>query len=90
MILYKNVHGNSGVKSYYLGDDYILIEFNDAYYLYSFDSAGYEAVVEMKRKAKKGKGLSGFISKHIRERYEKMYKDLKEMESYLKRRLVKS
>ena len=90
MILYKNKHGKSGVKSYSLGDDYILVEFNGAYYLYSFESAGYEAIAEMKRKAKNGQGLSGFISKYVRERYEKMYKDLKEMENYLERRLVKS
>lgn len=65
MISYGNRHGNSGVKSYSFGADYILVEFNGAFYLYSYETPGYKEVLEMKGRAKKGAGLSGYISKHI-------------------------
>ena len=67
---YSNVNGNSGVKSYETGVDFIIVEFsNQATYLYNYESAGKESIEKMKTFAASGKGLSTFISKHVKNKY---------------------
>ena len=39
-------------------------------YTYSHASAGKQHVEKMKRLASEGQGLSGYISKHVKDRYE--------------------
>lgn len=90
MKTYKNKHGNSGVRAYCFEDDYILIEFKGAYYLYSYEDTEYEEVNVMREKAEKGEGLSEHISKYIRGQYEHKFTSLEEMELYLKQRSVKN
>ena len=68
---YKNLHGDSGVMAYELGDDYILVEFrNGMVYKYSHSRAGKYHVDVMKAMATAGEGLSGYISQHVWELYD--------------------
>lgn len=69
---YKNLSGSSGVRSYEIGDDYIVVRFvnADAYH-YSYKRPGKLFVERMKKLAAAGKGLSTYISQRVRERYEK-------------------
>lgn len=70
MALYKNLSGNSGVKEYKVGSDWISVVFQDgAAYLYNYRKPGLFAVETMKKLAAQGKGLSTFISTKIRENY---------------------
>jgi len=72
---YRNLTGNSGVKSYEIGADYITIEFNDgAIYRYTHASAGKENVERMKGLARAGQGLSTFVSTTVSKLYERKEK----------------
>jgi hypothetical protein len=67
---YKNIHGDSGVLAYESGPDYIKVRFrNGDVYLYTYASAGKENIENMKTLAETGKGLSGYISVHVRDRF---------------------
>lgn len=69
---YKNKQGNSGVLAYELGPDFIRLRFRDRddVYTYSYRSAGKRKIESMKKLAKTGKGLSTFVSRHVRDQYE--------------------
>jgi len=72
MIPYKNITGNSGVVGYDPGKDFIVIQFvNNVIYRYSYASAGMDNVEKMKLLARSGKGLSTFISRNVKDKYEK-------------------
>jgi hypothetical protein len=72
---YKNVAENSGVIAYEIGDDFILIEFQDeSVYLYDYKSTGKANIEQMKILALTGEGLTTFINQHIREHYTKKLK----------------
>jgi hypothetical protein len=59
---YANTGGNSGVDSYDLGDDWILVKFTTgSRYLYTIKSTTREQLDEMKRYANDGKGLNSYI-----------------------------
>lgn len=67
---YQNRNGDSGILSYEIKNDSILIKFTDAtLYLYTYQSTGRKKVEVMKRLAKKGKGLCTFINKYVRNSY---------------------
>ncbi len=67
---YKNLHGNSGIDSYELGDDSITIKFiNGGTYLYTNQSTGTTHIEEMKRLAQSGEGLNCYISKVIKKQF---------------------
>ena len=67
---YKNLSGNSGVVAYELGPDFIQVQFSDgAVYLYTISSAGFRYVTQMKDLARRGRGLSSFISTTVRDAY---------------------
>ena len=67
---YRNLSGNSGVVAYATGDDYIDIRFReDGTYRYTYEIPGREDVEEMKRLAQAGRGLSTYISTHVKGRY---------------------
>lgn len=71
MIPYKNLEGHSGVTGYENGPDSITVEFkHDALYKYTYKSAGEKAVTKMKEIAEAGRGLSTYISRHVRNNYE--------------------
>ena len=67
---YRRLSGESGVLEYEPGPASIRVRFADGtVYTYSHASAGRHHVQEMKRLAREGKGLSGYISKHVRDQY---------------------
>lgn len=69
---YANRGGNSGVRSYSTGEDYIDVMFSTgAVYRYSYRSAGVAKVVEMKRLAAVGQGLNSYIMRHARFNFER-------------------
>lgn len=71
MTPYKNLSTDSGVTAFEIGDDNIIVEFKSGdKYLYSYAVPGKDAVEAMKVLATKGIGLSTYISKAIRGRYE--------------------
>jgi len=71
MAEYGNLHGNSGVTSYEIGDSWICVTFRGgASYLYTYDSAGEENIEEMKGLAENGRGLATFISRNVRDDWE--------------------
>jgi len=67
---YKNLNGNSGVVAFEIGVQDIKIKFHDgSIYLYDYSIPGSDAVEKLKELARKGYGLSGYISTFVRERY---------------------
>ncbi|MGH8213266.1 MAG: hypothetical protein ACREPP_08590 [Rhodanobacteraceae bacterium] len=67
---YGNLSGDSGVRAYELRRGGIVVEFvNGSAYLYTGASAGKEQIVEMKRRACAGRGLSTYISQTVRDGY---------------------
>lgn len=72
MQLYKNLGGNSNVRAFDIGGDYIDVQFNGgAVYRYSYRSAGKEKIEEMKKLAVQGCGLNSYIMRNARKDYEK-------------------
>lgn len=70
MSYYKNLNGNSGVRAYEAGGDYIKVQFADgAVYLYNYGATGASNVEQMKRLAATGSGLNSFINTHVRKAY---------------------
>lgn len=60
---YANNSGKSNVLAYFIGDDFIVVQFpHNAYYKYTYSSAGQAAIETMKRYAQNGSGLGTFIS----------------------------
>ena len=69
---YKDKSGNSGVRYYDIGEDWIRVWFlNGDDYKYSERSAGKEHIDQMKILAEQGKGLAGYISKYVHDLFEK-------------------
>ena len=69
---YANRGGNSGVRGYNIGEDYIDVMFSTgAVYKYSYRSAGVAKVEEMKHLAVAGQGLNSYIMRHARFNYER-------------------
>lgn len=67
---YGNKSGNSGVKAYSNGRTSITVQFIDgATYLYNYISAGKAHIEQMKKAAAAGKGLSTYISQHVKDKY---------------------
>lgn len=69
---YGNRGGNSGVRGYSIGEDYIDVMFSSGVlYRYSYRSAGVAKVEEMKRLAVAGQGFNSYIMHHARFNYER-------------------
>ncbi len=72
---YRDIAGNSGVRGYEIGPDYITIEFSDgAVYRYTYASVGQENVERMKGFATAGQGLNTFLSTTVGKLYERKEK----------------
>jgi len=72
---YVNRSGNSGVVAYQVESDSITVEFEDGWrYSYTYESAGADNVEHMKLLAARGQGLSGFISRTVRNGYATKYR----------------
>lgn len=69
---YGNLTGDSGVLAWEAGKDYIIIKFRGGdRYLYTNAATGERHVKQMKQLAAEGRGLSTYISQHVRDRYAK-------------------
>ncbi len=67
---YKNAAENSGVSAYEIGDDYIIVEFQDgSTYLYDYKNTGKANIEQMKILALTSEGLTTYINQHVREHY---------------------
>lgn len=67
---YRNKSGESGVVAYELDKDSITLQFTGGdRYLYTERSTGAENIAKMQELAREGRGLSTFVSQHIRSRY---------------------
>lgn len=75
-LIYKNISGKSGIHSYEIGLDYIIITFKSGIhrtYIYTYESAGPKSVEAMKSMAEKGIGLNSFITKCVSKKYAHKY-----------------
>ena len=69
---YLNRNGHSGVLHYEIGPGSITLTFvNGDRYLYSGLRPGHTLVARMKMLARRGEGLSTFVSQHVRDNYER-------------------
>lgn len=72
MQIYKNAGGNSGIRAYDIGGDYIDVKFSTGrVYRYSYGRAGKENVEEMKRLAMQGYGLNSYIMRNVKNDYDR-------------------
>ena len=71
MKFYRHVGDDEpGVTGYEIGPDFIVVRFRRGdRYLYNYKIPGRDDVERMKKLAVAGRGLSTFISRHIRTRY---------------------
>lgn len=67
---YANKSGHSGVVAYAIGDEAITVKFSGGErYEYTSGSAGATHLARMQALAREGRGLSTYISQHVRERF---------------------
>jgi hypothetical protein len=67
---YKNLTHQSGVKSYQIEKDAIIIEFTDGTtYLYNDKATGHRHIQQMKKLALDGHGLCTYINQNVRKNY---------------------
>lgn len=68
---YSNLRSNSPVVGYEIDPERVIVWFKDGKrYSYSYKSAGVDNVETMKKLARKGTGLSAFITRNVRYKYE--------------------
>lgn len=69
---YRNSGGDSGVSSFEIGADYILVRFsgNIRTYRYSYQKAGQQHVEAMNRLARTGNGLNSYINRYVKNLYD--------------------
>lgn len=66
----KYENSSSGVTAYEIEKEAINVAFNDTVYRYSYKKPGKSHVEQMKKLARRGRGLSTYISRNIKENYE--------------------
>jgi len=60
---YRNWSGTSGIRSFEIGPDFIVLQYASGKpYTYTYESVGKENVEEMKRLALKGSHLNAFVN----------------------------
>lgn len=69
---YRNSGGDSGVSSFEIGADYIIVKFSSSFraYRYSYRKAGQHHVETMKSLARSGSGLNSYINRYIKNLYD--------------------
>jgi len=72
METYRNLSGNLGVQTYEIGPAYITVKFSGTArtYTYSYRKAGSGHVEQMKVLARQGRGLGGYINRHVKYLYD--------------------
>lgn len=70
---YRNSGGGSGVSTFEIGSDYIIVKFSGTVrtYRYSYRKAGQNHVENMKRLARSGSGLNAYINQNVKDLYDK-------------------
>jgi hypothetical protein len=69
---YKNLQGNSGVRAFGIGPDYIDVAFvTGEKYRYDSDRPGARDVAAMQALAVAGQGLATYINTHVRDNFAK-------------------
>jgi hypothetical protein len=67
---YRNLSGDSGVRGYAVGPDFIDVWFKDnEVYRYDARKPGARHVAAMVRLAQAGKGLATYINQHVQKNY---------------------
>ena len=67
---YGNPGGNSGVRAFETGADFIRVEFeHEGTYLYDYATTGADHVENMKRLAATGQGLGTYIMQNVRKAF---------------------
>jgi len=68
---YLDLNHDSGVASYEIGHEFIRVQFkkNSKIYTYSYASAGYQHIENMKQLAQYGDGLNAYINHHVKQLY---------------------
>jgi hypothetical protein len=70
---YKNLSRRSGVLAYEIGPQSIKVMFEGGLvYTYSYKKAGKEKVEQLKKLADTGRGLSTYISQHVKDLYDEI------------------
>jgi hypothetical protein len=66
---YLDLNHDSGVANYEIGREFIRVQFRkkSKIYTYSYASAGYQHVENMKQLAQYGDGLNAYINHHTRQ-----------------------
>ena len=69
---YNNLNGDSGIHSFEIGDDYIVVQFSGTprVYKYSYLKAGRTHVEQMKLLALGGSGLNSYINQNTKFLYD--------------------
>jgi len=69
---YRNLEGHSGVVAYDISPEAIAVKFTGGdVYDYTYRATGRARVETMKALAEAGRGLSTFISRYVRDEYER-------------------
>lgn len=72
MPIYNNLGGDSGVYSYEIYLDRIIVTFSTgSSYEYTYESSGPENIEAMKILARQGEGLNSFINTNVKFKYSK-------------------
>jgi hypothetical protein len=72
MTPYKHNGGDTGILAFGIGTESIVIKFQDeSIYLYTCASAGRTAIEDMKMLAVTGKGLTTYINKYVKNKYDR-------------------
>ncbi len=75
MKIYMDINGDSGVRAYEYGKDYIKVQFSSGkIYIYTYQSAGAPNIELMKKLADAGDGLNAFINTRVRKLYARIEK----------------
>ena len=71
MPLYKDLDGDSGIRSYEIGDSFIMVTFDGGKtYRWSYAKAGRFHVEQMKKLAEYGDGLNSYIMRNVKKLYD--------------------
>ena len=74
MQIYRNVNGTSGVIAFETTETSVTVMFRDGWkYLYTYASAGVQAIEAMKVLARQGQGLNSFINRSVKKSYERKF-----------------
>ena len=76
---YLNLNGNSGIRKYDIGQDWIRLQFQSpTIYVYDYQRPGKDHVDRMKVLALSGRGLDTYVSQDVRGAYSRKEVEFKQ------------